>query len=538
MASLRSATEALEAGSWAQARAEFRDAADQTADPAAFEGIAAAAWWLDDAATCVGARESAYRRYRDLGDDLGAARAATALAWDTLLFGHGEAVALGWLGRAADLLAPIDESAEHGWLAIREAEIALEVQHDPDRALAAAQRATGIAQRGDHGGLEVVGLALEGLALTAAGRVDAGMAKLDVSVAAATSGDVSDPMWMGKVCCWLIAACHETKDVARAGEWCRRVEALCIERDLVPLFNVCRIQYASVQIDRGAWPEAEHELGQVLERLSDSRRGSRLEAVVQLGELRRRQGRYSEADALFMQAEFNPLSIAGRARIRFATGDIAGAWASIRRLLDSLPPDSSLARAEVLLPAVQIALAAGEIEAARRAAQELRATAERARKDPLLAMAAIADAALADPGDVVALLAEAVRRFSEAGLDYDGARARVSLAAALLAAADEGAAREQLERAIAALTELDAGPDLAQARHLAAAVGLRVAGPLTTRELEVLGLVANGLSNQEIASELVVSEHTVHRHVANILAKLGQPSRTAAVANAINAGLL
>jgi len=538
MASLRSATEALEAGSWAQARAEFRDAADQTADPAAFEGMAAAAWWLDDAATCVGARESAYRRYRDLGDDLGAARAATALAWDTLLFGHGEAVALGWLGRAADLLAPIDESAEHGWLAIREAEIALEVQHDPDRALAAAQRATGIAQRGDHGGLEVVGLALEGLALTAAGRVDAGMAKLDVSVAAATSGDVSDPMWMGKVCCWLIAACHETKDVARAGEWCRRVEALCIERDLVPLFNVCRIQYASVQIDRGAWPEAEHELGQVLERLSDSRRGSRLEAVVQLGELRRRQGRYSEADALFMQAEFNPLSIAGRARIRFATGDIAGAWASIRRLLDSLPPDSSLARAEVLLPAVQIALAAGEIEAARRAAQELRATAERARKDPLLAMAAIADAALADPGDVVALLAEAVRRFSEAGLDYDGARARVSLAAALLAAADEGAAREQLERAIAALTELDAGPDLAQARHLAAAVGLRVAGPLTTRELEVLGLVANGLSNQEIASELVVSEHTVHRHVANILAKLGQPSRTAAVANAINAGLL
>ena len=84
MASLRSATEALEAGSWAQARAEFRDAADQTADPAAFEGMAAAAWWLDDAATCVGARESAYRRYRDLGDDLGAARAATALAWSDL----------------------------------------------------------------------------------------------------------------------------------------------------------------------------------------------------------------------------------------------------------------------------------------------------------------------------------------------------------------------------------------------------------------------------------------------------------------------
>ena len=55
---------------------------------------------------------------------------------------------------------------------------------------------------------------------------------------------------------------------------------------------------------------------------------------------------------------------------------------------------------------------------------------------------------------------------------------------------------------------------------------------------EVLSLVANGLSDREIATQLVVSPHTVHRHVANIRHKLGRGSRTAAVAEAARLGLL
>jgi pimeloyl-ACP methyl ester carboxylesterase/DNA-binding CsgD family transcriptional regulator len=62
--------------------------------------------------------------------------------------------------------------------------------------------------------------------------------------------------------------------------------------------------------------------------------------------------------------------------------------------------------------------------------------------------------------------------------------------------------------------------------------------PLTRRETEVLRLVAAGLSNREIASSLVLSEHTVHRHVANLLRKLGQSSRAAAAAQATRAGLI
>jgi DNA-binding CsgD family transcriptional regulator len=62
--------------------------------------------------------------------------------------------------------------------------------------------------------------------------------------------------------------------------------------------------------------------------------------------------------------------------------------------------------------------------------------------------------------------------------------------------------------------------------------------PLSQREAEVLRLVAVGLSNKEIASSLVLSEHTVHRHVANILRKLTQSSRAAAAAHATRVGYI
>jgi DNA-binding CsgD family transcriptional regulator/pimeloyl-ACP methyl ester carboxylesterase len=62
--------------------------------------------------------------------------------------------------------------------------------------------------------------------------------------------------------------------------------------------------------------------------------------------------------------------------------------------------------------------------------------------------------------------------------------------------------------------------------------------PLSEREREILGLVARGLSNGEIAAQLVLSPHTVHRHVANLRRKLQQPSRAAAVAEAARLGLI
>ena len=66
----------------------------------------------------------------------------------------------------------------------------------------------------------------------------------------------------------------------------------------------------------------------------------------------------------------------------------------------------------------------------------------------------------------------------------------------------------------------------------------RAKTPLTRRESEVLRIVAEGLSDKEIAAKLVISEHTVHRHVSNIRTKLRVPSRSAAAAHAARLDLI
>jgi pimeloyl-ACP methyl ester carboxylesterase/DNA-binding CsgD family transcriptional regulator len=86
--------------------------------------------------------------------------------------------------------------------------------------------------------------------------------------------------------------------------------------------------------------------------------------------------------------------------------------------------------------------------------------------------------------------------------------------------------RRELFRALAGFLNRDAHADV------------DAASPLTSRETEVLRLVATGMSNREIASTLVLSEHTVHRHVANILRKLAQSTRVAAATHATRAGLI
>ena len=86
--------------------------------------------------------------------------------------------------------------------------------------------------------------------------------------------------------------------------------------------------------------------------------------------------------------------------------------------------------------------------------------------------------------------------------------------------------QRELFRALAGFLHGEAPPELAGA------------SPLTSRETEVLRLVATGMSNREIAGTLVLSEHTVHRHIANILRKLAQSTRAGAATHATRAGLI
>ncbi|WP_226345557.1 tetratricopeptide repeat protein [Agilicoccus flavus] len=136
---------------------------------------------------------------------------------------------------------------------------------------------------------------------------------------------------------------------------------------------MCRIQHSSVLIARGSWPGAEQRLTPLTaDGATSSRWHTRLDAVVQLGELRRRQGRLDEASDLLRQAEFEPAAIVSRALIMLARGDADRAWATIEALLCRTSVQSRLLRARLLLPAIRTSLLAGQREAAEAAATELR----------------------------------------------------------------------------------------------------------------------------------------------------------------------
>lgn len=139
----------------------------------------------------------------------------------------------------------------------------------------------------------------------------------------------------------------------------------------------------------------------------------------------------------------------------------------------------------------------------------------------------------------------AVVAFERFGHVYETARSRARLAAVLRASGRAADAAEEVARVRTVATALGSEPLLAELRQLGVRAGhvRRPASsprdaPLTPREQEVLGLVADGRSNAEIARGLFISAKTVSVHVSNIMAKLGAASRTEAAAVARRQGLL
>jgi LuxR family maltose regulon positive regulatory protein len=93
-------------------------------------------------------------------------------------------------------------------------------------------------------------------------------------------------------------------------------------------------------------------------------------------------------------------------------------------------------------------------------------------------------------------------------------------------------AKQRLEQESAQIQLIEILAALGQTVELAAPAAQPLIEPLTDREFEVLQLIANGASNRDIGQELVISVHTVKKHVSNIFGKLGVNSRTEALARA------
>jgi ATP/maltotriose-dependent transcriptional regulator MalT len=226
--------------------------------------------------------------------------------------------------------------------------------------------------------------------------------------------------------------------------------------------------------------------------------------------------------------------------MRLAQGNADGAAAAIRRVVGET---TERLRRGGLLPAyVEILLAAGAFEEARGACAELEEIAAECDSDMLRAMHAHARGAVelagGDAGAALVSLRQAAQAWQELEAPYEAARARLLVGQACRALGDEEAFALELAAARSVFEELGAVPDVASVNSLAGSAAPGADHGLTARELEVLRLIAVGKSNREIASALVISEHTVARHVQNIFRKLDVPSRTAAGAFAFEHDLV
>ncbi len=549
--------EALARGDWDAARSAFQAALAARESAEAHEGLALAGWWLDDASLVFDARERAYRLYRDRGDRASAARVAVWLAWDTWAFRGEHAVANGWLQRARSLLDGAGDIPERAWLELREGALALLDDGDPDRAFRHAAEGIRIGRAANTIDLEMLGRALQGVALVASGAVAEGMRALDEVNTAVVAGEMSDLIAIGLACCYMIAACDRVRDYDRAIQWCTRLKAFCAKWGLRPLFAVCRTQYASICMWRGTWLEAEQELASATDELAASRPAMTADGLVRLAELRRRQGRLVEAAALFDRAEPHALAALGRAELAFDRGDPREAADQAERYLRRVPAQNRTDRAAALDLLTRAHVRAGDIDAAKTALAELAAIAARVATPPMRAAASLAAgyvaAAEENHDSARRQFEDAVDLYRECSAPYELSRARIELARTLAALGRTAAATEEAQRAIDLLSELKAELELSRAQSLISMIGAsaapcsgafepeaaaRRAAGLTQREIEVLRLVAEGLNNQAIGERLFVSEHTVHRHVANIFSKLSVSSRAAAVAQAARRNLL
>jgi len=499
-------------------------------------------------ATCLDARERAFRLSRREGDMRRAAMLALWVADDYLILRGERAIANGWFQRAARILDGLQTCPEHGWLDALLGYVAT-VDGDPAKAKVLAVRARELGRELEVVSVEMFALAVEGLALVNEGEVADGMRCLDEAAAAALAGEFEEIVVAGWTFCFLLNACERVCDYERAAEWCGRVEEFSRRMRTNFVTLACRAHYGAVLTWHGRWPEAERSLA-AAERLALERPSWGGLAIVRLADLRRRQGRFAEAEELLEQRPGNPLAPVVMAELALDLADAPAAVDLLEPVLRRVPMENKTLRAAPLEVMVRAKVATGDAESAASHVMELRSIAAALGTRPLRAALGLSEGLVAAAGGdqqtARERLEDAVDLYAASGASFELARARLELARLLASLGRTDAAVREAQLALTRLEEIGAGAEAGRARELLRTLGARPKARhavrrdqvLTSREVEILRLVAEGLTDGEIAARLVLSKHTVHRHLQNAYAKLGCSSRVAAVTKANRLHLL
>jgi DNA-binding CsgD family transcriptional regulator len=476
--------------------------------------------------------ERLHRVHVDAGAPARAARCAFWLGL-TLLFRGEVGQSNAWTARGERLIQDV-ECVERGYLLLP---LAAQQVHEgqAQAGLATANEAVAIGERFGDADLTATARHLQGHALIQQGEVAAGLRRLDDTMLAVVANELS-PIMTGLLYCSVIELCQHVYALGRAREWTSAFSGLCEQQpEMVAFSGICLVHRAEILQFQGAWPDALREACRACERAERAERKPPGAALYRQAEIHRLYGEFAKAEDSYRAASdlgYEPQP--GLALLRLGQGRHDAAAAAIKRLTSAT--NDRLRRAKLLPAQIDIMLATGDLGDARGARDELRALAQAFDTDVLRAVVAQADGAIAlaeaHPHAALDPLRHAFELWKRLEAPYEAARVRVLIGRACGALGDEEAAALEYQAARSVFERLDARPDLARLDAPIPFVEQPSRHRLTTRELDVLRLVATGCTNKEIADRLCLSERTIDRHVSNILNKLDVPSRAAATAYA------
>jgi class 3 adenylate cyclase/predicted negative regulator of RcsB-dependent stress response len=466
--------DALERHAWDEAYAILTEADRAgTLTGEGLELLASAAYWSAHPDETVELLERAYGAYLEEGN-----RRAAAMVGFRVGEQYGMRMAMpqaqGWAAKVVRLAEENPEWPVHGWLSWMRGLMAW-FEGDFEGAIASYEKALEFAARSGDRDLYGMSLHDKGNALCLLGRVTEGTALMDEAMAAVIGGEL-EPHAAGYVYCGMIGLCSKLGDYRRAAEWTEATLRWC-ERQSVPAFpGVCRVHKAELLRLRGSLSKAEEEARMACEELPRYNFLSGLgPANYEIGEVRRRLGDIAAAEEAYARAhEFGFYPQPGLSLLRLSQGNLQAAGAGIRQALADVTDDQCL-RVRLLAAQAQIALAAGDVETATAAADELESIVGEYEAASLHAMAAGVRGAVrlaeGDAAGALPHLRRAQQTWQQIDAPFEVAELRLLLAKTHQALGDEDAALMEARVARDTFERLGAHPAAERAATLLAELG-------------------------------------------------------------------